>query len=1022
MKQILCLLVCVCALLGRVEAATRTVCSSGCQYSNVQNAIDDAVPGDVILLRAGQTFTGNLTLRAKSSTSTSFITIRSDAPASSLPADGVRLVPEGKPGANVSRSALARIVGYGGSWKSVPVIKTDPGAHHYRLQFLHVDGVANLGYGTLVALGENQTSNSAAARSIVLDRVYLSGHPTKGMKRGIAVNGNDLDIRNSYVAGFMSTADSQAVVGWNGAGPIRIVNNFLEASGENIMFGGSDPRITNLIPSDIEIRANHLYKNPAWRNPILKTPSRPSVSARSGGSLSSGTHYFKVVAVMVTDGVSVVSGPSAEAAVTVSSSGAVSLSWPGVTGADYYRVYRGTSSNGQNVYVQTSTAATSMVYTGSGQKSGTPRSTGTRWTAKNLLELKNAQRVTVDGNLMENNWSGFQFGYAILLTPKNQEHSAPWTTVRDVTITNNIVRHVAAGISISGRDYISETQQARNIRIANNLFYDMSTSWGPSMGGFLLIASGPANIVVDHNTLLHDGKILDIDTTPVPGFVYTNNLSKHNRYGVKGESRGVGTATLAAVFPGYVFRGNVLAGGSASLYPSGNFFPTVSELMASFLNASAGDYALTGTSAFNNAGTDGKDIGADITRVDAAQGGGGVPHEEPDTPSEPTDPEPDPGVPDNPDPAPAGLPQDWISQDVGNAGLQGSASFNSGTFAVKGAGDDIWNTSDAFHFAFRQLSGDGAIVARVATVSGREAWTKVGVMVRGSTSAASAHASMFVSTGKGVAFQRRTRDGGISTHTYGGAGTAPRWVKLARAGNTVTASVSLDGRTWKVVGTDTIALPSTALVGLAVSSHDSGALASATFDSVAVDEGATPPASWESGDIGSVGRAGSVSESAGSFTVRGAGDDVWGSADGFHFAWKPLAGDGDIVARVASISGTQAWTKVGVMIRQSLDAGAAHAFMLVSRGKGLAFQRRPVTGGTSVHTSGGSGTAPRWVKLTRRGSLITASVSTNGTTWTTVGEDSVSISGSVYVGLAVSSHDASVLATGVFDNVTVTPR
>src|SRR5918999_229638 len=105
MKRLVCLLVCLYALLGRAEAATRTVCASGCQYTSVQTAIDQAAPGDVILLRAGQTFTGNLVLRAKSSTSTAFITIKSDAPASSLPADGVRLVPPGETGANVASSA-----------------------------------------------------------------------------------------------------------------------------------------------------------------------------------------------------------------------------------------------------------------------------------------------------------------------------------------------------------------------------------------------------------------------------------------------------------------------------------------------------------------------------------------------------------------------------------------------------------------------------------------------------------------------------------------------------------------------------------------------------------------------------------------------------------------------------------------------------------------------------------------------------------------------------------------------------
>jgi phosphatidylserine/phosphatidylglycerophosphate/cardiolipin synthase-like enzyme len=184
--------------------------------------------------------------------------------------------------------------------------------------------------------------------------------------------------------------------------------------------------------------------------------------------------------------------------------------------------------------------------------------------------------------------------------------------------------------------------------------------------------------------------------------------------------------------------------------------------------------------------------------------------------------------------AASSLPSGWQGQDIGAVGRTGSASASGGTFTLRGAGEDVWGTADAFHYAYRTLAGDGTITARVASASGSEAWTKVGVMIRGSVSAGSAHAFMLVSTGKGLAFQRRTSNGGISTHTSGGTGTAPRWVRLTRAGATVTAFASTDGTTWTRVGSDTIALPSTALVGLAVSSHDSGVLATGVFDHVTV--------------------------------------------------------------------------------------------------------------------------------------------------------------------------------------------
>jgi hypothetical protein len=109
--------------------------------------------------------------------------------------------------------------------------------------------------------------------------------------------------------------------------------------------------------------------------------------------------------------------------------------------------------------------------------------------------------------------------------------------------------------------------------------------------------------------------------------------------------------------------------------------------------------------------------------------------------------------------------------------------------------------------------------------------------MRASTSPGSAHATMLVSAGKGLAFQRRTSDGATSVHTSGGAGTAPRWVRLTRTGDVVTASASADGSTWAQVGSDTVVLPDSALIGLAVTSHDSSHLATGEIDSVIVSEG-----------------------------------------------------------------------------------------------------------------------------------------------------------------------------------------
>ena len=368
------------------------------------------------------------------------------------------------------------------------------------------------------------------------------------------------------------------------------------------------------------------------------------------------------------------------------------------------------------------------------------------------------------------------------------------------------------------------------------------------------------------------------------------------------------------------------------------------------------------------------------------------------------------------------LPSGWQSRDIGAVGIAGSASASGGSFTVRGAGADVWGTSDAFHLAYRTLSGDGTITARVASLSGSQAWTKVGVMVRASTSSSAAHAFMLVSAGKGLAFQRRRSGGGLTTHTSGGSGTAPRWVRLTRAGSRITAYASSTGSNWSVVGSDTFSLPSTVLVGLAVSSHTTSSLATGIFDNVSISgalAAATLPSGWQARDIGSVGATGSASSSGGTFNVRGSGDDIWGTADAFHFAYRLLSGDGSITARVTSLVGSEAWTKVGVMIRSSTATNAAYAFMLVSKAKGLAFQRRGSTGALAVSTSGGTGTAPRWVRLTRSGGTISAYRSTDGTSWSLVGTDTFSFPSSALIGLAVTSHSAGTLATGVLDQVTV---
>src|SRR5206468_1482644 len=144
-------------------------------------------------------------------------------------------------------------------------------------------------------------------------------------------------------------------------------------------------------------------------------------------------------------------------------------------------------------------------------------------TVKNLFELKNARRVLIDGNLFEYNWPQAQNGYAILFTVRNQDGNAPWSTIEDVSFTNNVVRHVAGGINILGHDDIKWSQQTRRVHIKNNLFYDVGGAWG--RGQLFQLLDGTADVAIDHNTALQtDSVVMGGDHQGHSGFVFTNNI------------------------------------------------------------------------------------------------------------------------------------------------------------------------------------------------------------------------------------------------------------------------------------------------------------------------------------------------------------------------------------------------------------------------------------------------------------------------------------------------------------------
>jgi glucose/arabinose dehydrogenase/regulation of enolase protein 1 (concanavalin A-like superfamily) len=180
------------------------------------------------------------------------------------------------------------------------------------------------------------------------------------------------------------------------------------------------------------------------------------------------------------------------------------------------------------------------------------------------------------------------------------------------------------------------------------------------------------------------------------------------------------------------------------------------------------------------------------------------------------------------------------------------------------------------------------------------------------------------------------------------------------------------------------------------------------------------PAPWLHAEVGTPALAGDATWTSGVFSISGSGDDIWNNADSFHYVYQPLNGDGQITAHIQSVANTDAWAKSGVMIRESLTTGSAHAFCAITAGQGAAFQRRQTTDGTSAHSAGAIVAAPYWVRLRRDGNLISAYISDVGDTWTLVGTDTIPMAASVYIGLAVTSHNNAALSSTAIDSVNVT--
>ena len=460
-------------MLAADALAATTIVGAG---ADLQAALNAAQPGDVLVLEAGARFVGSFRLPAKAAGPV--ITIRSSA---TLPSRRI-----GPQDANLLPTLASPVIS---------AVLDGSGAANWKLDGVRFESVSN-GQGDVIVLQDST--------NIYLDRILMVAGPN-GQKRGVRGNGVAITLTRSYIANiWRSGQDSQAFCAWDGAGPYTIVDNYLEAASENVMFGGADSKSATRVPSDIRVEGNYFTKRLEWK--------------------------------------------------------------------------------GAGVAV------------------------------KNLFELKSARRLTIRGNLFERNWTDAQTGYGILFKAVNQDGTAPWSALEDVLFEQNVVRDTENGFNILGNDYAQPSGRVTRVTIRNNLVLTPGVAF--QAGGEI------GDLTIDHNTIdqgytlmsLYHGTVWNAGAPAArPGnyavehLTFTNNLTRHNQYGVKGQGTGIGTPSLTAHTVGYTCTNNVLAGGAGFPYPSITWLPAVVEYNTSFDS----DHRLVPGSPYVRAGTDAKDLGVD---------------------------------------------------------------------------------------------------------------------------------------------------------------------------------------------------------------------------------------------------------------------------------------------------------------------------------------------------------------------------------------------------------------------------
>lgn len=454
---------------------------------DLQAAINRARGGDTVELQAGATYYGRINLPVKQTAD--FITIQSSAAAK---------LPENRRVSPSDAKLMAKIATRGAG---EPAVSAEYGAHHYRFVGIEfAPGSSDYIYN-LILFGAGEAKVADVPRDLEIDRCYLHPFKTGGVtRRAVALNSANTIIKNSYFEGFAFPGEeTQAIGGWTGTKNAKIINNYIEAGAENILIGGSDPVSADLVPSDIEIRNNLLFKPPEW----------------------------------------------------------------------------------------------------------TPKNT-----VKTLFEIKNGRRIQLTGNVLENSPTGSAFR----ITVRNQDGAAPFSTIEDVLIKDNIIANAAQGINILGKDDTFPSQTLKRLQIVNNIFYKIEPTNPETNSYFVQIADGE-DVLIANNTVFQTGNLTTFYGVMPRNFVFRDNIVGHGEYGIHGHSN-IKSPLGQRFFRNNVIVNNKQVGAGDTSFPAGNFWIN-SFGDVGFVDLNGKNFRLAAPSRFKGKGADKTDIGANVENIAA---------------------------------------------------------------------------------------------------------------------------------------------------------------------------------------------------------------------------------------------------------------------------------------------------------------------------------------------------------------------------------------------------------------------